>query len=172
MPAYAAPAEEEVRETFRANIIGMTRGGSTQVDIRISRWTTEEERSSLMAVVMDNDPRALSRAIRDQESIGWLQPRGQRSYRLRYSRQYVAEDGSRTIILATDRPVAMREATGGTQSMDFSITLVVMKLDAEGNGEGQLSLGNEILFNEQTNKLEITNIGNQPLRMGNIRPAN
>jgi hypothetical protein len=168
-PAVAAPAEEEIRETFRANVIGATRGRSTQMDIRISRWTTDEERSGLMEVVMDNDPRALARAIRNEESVGFLQIRGQRSYRLRYSRQSVAEDGSRTIVLATDRPVGMREATGTTQSMDFSITIAVLQLDAEGNGEGTLTLGNELIFDKAANRLEVTNAGTQAMRLTNIR---
>jgi hypothetical protein len=171
-PAVAAPAEEEVRETFRANVIGATRGRSTQMDIRISRWTTDEERSGLMEVVMDNDPRALARAIRNEESVGFLQIRGQRSYRLRYSRQNVNADGSRTIVLATDRPVGMREASGTTQSMDFSITIAVLNLDAEGNGEGSLSLGNELVFDKAKNQLEVTNAGVQPMRLTNIRPVN
>ena len=56
--------------------------------------------------------------------------------------------------------------------MDFSITLVVLNLDAEGNGEGQLTLGNEIIFNKETNTVEISNAGTQPIRMTNIRPVN
>jgi hypothetical protein len=173
VPATAAPAEEEeVRETFRANVIGATRGRSTQMDIRISRWTKDDERAGLMEVVMDNDSRALARAVRDQDSVGFLQIRGQRSYRLRYSRQSVAEDGSRTIVLATDRPVAMREATGTTQSMDFSITIAVLHLDAEGNGEGNLTLGNELIFDKDANQLEISNAGTQAIRLTNIRPVN
>jgi hypothetical protein len=168
-PALAAPADEEIRETFRANVIGATRGRSTQMDIRITRWTTDEERAGLMGVVMDNDSRALARAVRNEESVGFLQIRGQRSHRLRYSRQSVAEDGSRTIVLATDRPVAMREATGNTQSMDFSITIAVLQLDAEGNGEGTLTVGNELIFDKAANRLEVSNAGTQALRLTNIR---
>ena len=168
-PAYAAPADDEIRETFRANVIGASRGRSTQMDIRISRWTTDEERAGLMEVVMDNDSRALARAIRNEESVGFLQLRGQRSYRLRYSREAVGEDGSRTIVLATDRPVGMREASGGTQSMDFSVTIAVLHLDAEGNGEGGLTLGNELIFDKEANRLEVKSSGTQPIRLTNIR---
>ena len=163
-------AEEDGEEHYRANLIGMNgRGGSTQVEILIRRWTTDEQRADLTQVIMNNDPRALARAVRNQDSIGWLQPRSQRAYQLRYSRQYAGENGARTIVLATDRPIGMREATGTTQSMDFSVTLVVFQVDAEGNGEGQLSVGNEILFDEATNKLNITNAGSQPIRMTGIR---
>jgi hypothetical protein len=66
----------------------------------------------------------------------------------------------------------MEEATGTTQSIDFSVSLIVLTLDAEGNGEGTLTDGAEILFNETTNSLEITNIGNQPIRLTNVTTVN
>jgi hypothetical protein len=168
MPA-AGTAKEMPTEKFRANTISAPRGRSTQVDILVRRWTTEEERAGLIGVLKENNPREFARALRDQEEVGWVQFRGQRSYRLRYSRSIVEGD-KRMIILATDRPVAMLEATGGTQSMDFSVSLIVLQFEGDAEGVGQFSVGTEILFDETSNSLNVTNVGQEPLRLTNVRP--
>ena len=47
-----------------------------------------------------------------------------------------------------------------------------MTLDAEGNGEGVLSLGTEVRWNDKEEKLEVTNFSSQPIKLGNVRRTN
>ena len=48
----------------------------------------------------------------------------------------------------------------------------ILTLDTEGNGEGVLSLGTEVRWNDRENKLEVTNFSSQPIKLGSVRRTN
>ncbi len=79
------------------------------------------------------------------------------------------EDGKRQIVLATDRPVSFAEAYDQSRLGDFDVTIILLTVDAEGKGEGLLSMGTEVKWNDSTNKLEITNVSSQPIKLGDVR---
>ena len=49
------------------------------------------------------------------------------------------------------------------------MTLLVMDLDAEGNGEGQLAIGVQLSFDPETMTLTVENFGTEPVRLTSIR---
>ena len=53
----------------------------------------------------------------------------------------------------------------------FDVTLIVLNLDENGQGEGLLSLGTEVKWNGQEGKIEITNVTSQPIKLGDVRPV-
>ena len=44
-------------------------------------------------------------------------------------------------------------------------------VDAVDPGEGLLSLGTEVKWNDQAGKIEITNVTSQPIKLGDVRPV-
>lgn len=172
MVAEVLPAEEEDLpvnlSAVAANIGARGPRGQVRLDIRINRWSSEGERAVLLEAVKDPAQRSLPDALREQETVGRIREIQGLGYDLRYSRMIPAEDGSMQIILATDRPIAFGEAARSTRSLRNNVTLVYMKLDAEGNGEGQLMLGAEMTWNEEKNQLTIENLSSEPVRLGSI----
>lgn len=174
-----AEAEDHLPERYRANVMvtaGAAAGGSTMLDITIKAWTTEEERQQILSEIIDstslqkrNRNRAVARALRGASSVGFVAPRASTSWPLHYAKEFKLADGGRRVLLATDRPVTFVEAYGNLQAGDFDVTILELSFDKDGKGEGILSLGTEVRWNEQTEKLEITNFSSQPIRLGNIR---
>ena len=62
------------------------------------------------------------------------------SERLRYAREFKGEVGKRSIVMALDRPISMWEAAQNPRWRDYDMTLIVLDVDAEGKGEGQLAM--------------------------------
>ncbi len=58
-----------------------------------------------------------------------------------------------------------------TRLGDFDVTIILLTVDESGKGEGILSLGTEVKWNDSTNKLEVTNVTSQPIKLGDVRPA-
>ena len=164
-------------EQYQANAIVQTGGGSSVAQINIYRWSTDEERAELLEAIQKAtaDPRKNSReiakALRGQKKAGYAFFAARQGYPLRYARSFDLGDGKRQIILATDRPVSFQEVYQQTQLGDFDVSLVVLNLDENGNGEGMLSLGTEVKWNDQSGKIEITNVTSQPIKLGNVRQA-
>lgn len=182
----AEESAEKFRQTFAATAVAMgtsnppiiPSGRSATVDINVTRWTTDEERDALFAVLADEGQQGLIKLLKKQEETGWIRVTGpsQRgsmttfpSERFRYAREIAMEDGSRRVVLALDRPISMYEATRRPRWRDYDMTLLVMDLDSEGKGAGQLAIGVQLELDSDTNTLVIENFGTEPVRLLNIR---
>ncbi len=113
--------------------------------------------------------RSVADGLREQDTVGRFRQIQGLGHDLRYSRMIPMEDGGMQVILATDRPIAMVEASRSTRSLDNNVSLIFLTLDAEGNGEGQLMVGAELTWDEENNRLTIEQISSEPVRLGSIR---
>jgi hypothetical protein len=185
MPTPAVAEEAgDLPKNFQANVMVVTGqpGGprSSLLEIRLREWTTEEERQQVLAEIKEasaqsarNRNRAVARALRGASRVGSMNLRNTTGWPIRYSRHTQLSDGGQRILLATDRPVSFAEAlSAGAVLGDFDVTVVELTLDAEGNGEGTISVGTEVRWNDQTGKLEVTNFSTQPVRLTNLRRTN
>jgi hypothetical protein len=163
LPA-AAKDKTETIERYKANAIVQTAGTGSTAEINIYRWSSDDERNEILEVIKKatddkrKNNRDVAKALRGQEKTGYAFMAGRQGYPLRYAREFQMGGGKRQIILATDRPVSFQEVYQQTQLGDFDVTMVLLNVDENGNGEGLLSVGTEVKWNESTGKLEVTNV--------------
>ena len=175
--AIVAPAiigAQDSEERFRAIAVVMgnvATGRNSSIDIVISRWTTPEEREALLEVLMTGDQNAFRQALTKQEMTGWMRLPDTLRQEFRYA--WVGsqrEDGSREIIIATDRIIPFVEAWNRPRSFDYDITLIEMELDENNEGSGIAAVG--VKFKVEGNNLTIENFGTQPVNLNAIRKTN
>ncbi|MGB3563294.1 MAG: hypothetical protein WBH85_00105 [Thermoanaerobaculia bacterium] len=169
MPALAQKSIEK----YKANALVQTAGAGSMAEINIYRWSSDAERDEILQVIKNATDskrrnRDVSTALRGQEKAGYAFLAGERGYPLRYAREFKTDEG-RQIILATDRPVSFGEVYSQGQLGDFDTTIIVLKLDDDGKGEGIVSVGTEVIWNEKTGQIEVTNVTSQPVKLGNVR---
>ena len=161
---------------YRANAVVMSGVGNTQptqFNADIYGWNTDEERSEILAAVKEatNDKyagQAVSKALRKQPKMGTLWMTGTIGYPIRYARK-IESGGKTQIILGTDRPVQASEVYAGSPSQDFAVTVVILNLPQDGKkGDGILSVGTELRWDEGSEKVEPTNITSQPIKLTDV----
>jgi len=173
----AAKDKPEIIESYNANAIVQTGGGASMATINIYRWSSDDERGEILAAIKkataENRPnsRDVAKELRGQVKTGYAFFAGKQGYPLRYARSFDMGDGKRQIILATDRPVTFQEAYDQTRLGDFDVTLILLNVDENGKGDGLLSMGTEVKWSDKTNKLEVTNVTSQPVKLGDVRPG-
>ena len=139
-------------ERYSATVTA-TDGRSIDVEISVARWTTQAERTAIMAAIEENAAADLQAVLVQATKLGTIVV-GESTYELRYawpSRQRL----SRRLFLATDRPI--REVTAANDSgfqfsridIDTSLTLppsgtirgaIELEVDADGTVRvGQLA---------------------------------
>ena len=173
--ATPAAAAKKVIEKYEANAIMQARGASTTATINIYRWTSDGERDEILEAIKSASQdkrlgnRKVAQALRGQEKAGYAFLTGRQGYPLRYARSFDTGGGKRQIILAADRPVSFDEVYDHSAAGDYDVTLVLLDIDENGKGDGILSIGTEISWNEETGKLEMDNYSSQPTTLGNVR---
>jgi len=164
---------EELPLNFDAIAVNMSNvgpRGQVRLQIRVDRWSTDEERAKLMEalVAQTRGGRQLADSLFSKESVGTIRESQSLAYDLRYSRSIPTESG-RQIILATDRRIAFAEAWRASRTMDYNVSLIILDVDQDGRGEGQILLGAEFGWNEEKNLVEIEHFASEPIRLNNVR---
>jgi hypothetical protein len=171
--AAPAPAEDEGLpqrfDVIAANIGALGPSGQARLDINIERWSTEEEREILTEALKTDAQRKLPKALRKQDRVGRIREVQGLGYDLNYSREIPMPDGGRQVILATDRPLGFAEVSRNRRSTRYNVTLIILAVDAEGNGEGQMMLGAEFTWDAEAEQLTIENRSSEPVRLTQVR---
>ncbi len=164
-----------MNETFTAFAINMNSGPKTAtVDIRIERWSTDAERQTLLSILTEEKDKyranqALLKALQKMPKAGYIRTPNTLAWDLRYARQNPMEDGSRQIVVGTDRPVGFAEARNQPRTMDYPFTVIEMRLNKEDKGEGKMLAGTQLYIDPKTKNLVLENYGQQPVRLNEIK---
>jgi hypothetical protein len=177
-------ARETAVEEFTAFAIntnsrptGPNRPTTASLSITIERWSTDEERDQLMAIVKEqSDVRrmndALLAALQRLPRVGRMRESNTLGWDLRYARQTPLDEGGRQILIGTDRPIPFWEARDQPRSFDYRFTILDMRLDKEHQGEGKMLADTRLVIDRRTNGLVLEHYDTQPVRLNQIRRRN
>jgi hypothetical protein len=175
-----APAPEERLEitAFAVNMSNIGTGANAVVEIRINSWSTPEEREHLIATMLEKGEDALLRELQKAPVHGrWSIPgyMGPDIHQLRlghdihYAWQTRQPDGGRRIILATDRYIGFVEARNQPRSIDYPFTLMEIRVNKDGQGEGKMAVATKISFEKKKHVMELENYASEPVRLQNLK---
>jgi hypothetical protein len=177
--ASAGWQQPPLPETFSALAIVMgniATGRNERIMIRITRWTTPEERDGLIATIIEkpDDDEALRNALQKQEETGFIRGStvgaGWPSERLRYAWQWVDEEtGNRRIVLGLDRPIGGLELWRQSRALQYQITVIVLDVDKNGEGTGLLSVGTQINYDPDLQRFVVEYYSSEPVRLTTVR---
>jgi hypothetical protein len=174
-PAAGSPTEAPSKKDplrFTAFNVSMPTGVAGVTEINIERWTTAAERTKLLGLVEtaklgEGGQRKLLDAlqkinprtgfIRTPNSIGWD---------LRYAVENKMDDGTRQIVVVTDKPVSFAAAASQGEVMDYPFTLIEMRMRPNEKGEGKMLAATSITV--KNGRLELENYGQEPVRLTQI----
>jgi len=167
--AFAQSNGQPERFTANAVLLSPEYGTRQQtVEMTVNRWSPNAERTRLVAVLQEKGPGELLKQLQKMKSVGRIRTPDSIGYDLRYAQQTPSEDGGRTIVIATDRPIGFWEATQRPRSIDYPFTVIQMKLDRDGNGSGTLSYATRIVA-RGNNVIELEDFATQPIMLNNIK---
>jgi hypothetical protein len=161
--------EPERFTAFAVNMGSIGRGGANTVIIQVDRWSTEAERDTLITAFQEKGSDGLLRALQKNKRVGFMRLPNSLGYDLRFARQIPGEDGGRRIIIATDRRIGFQEARQSARTMDYPFSLVEMRFNAQGEGEGKFAVATKITYNKDKQVVELENYSSEPLRLTTIR---
>jgi len=172
-----AQDEKKMRNVYRARIVDMSNrqsGLAGMADFIVTRWTLPAERTMLLNTLQDKGHDAFIKALRMREETGFLSPQttqvsGYGSTRFRYAYQFDKEDGSKHIVIVTDRTIRERETS--REIGDYDVTLIMMDFPANSDtGTGQMYWALRVQWDKKEDKLKLDSAGgSEPLRLTEIK---
>ena len=172
----------ELTLPLRMSAFAVNMGGTLRTtavwDIRVTRWTTPDERGKLLGQIAENKPNDLLRALQKLPSAGRISVPGHRGpdphkvvlgWTLHYAFATPGEDGGWRIGIATDRYIGMWEAREQPRTIDYPFTLIEIRLDKEGKGVGKMAVATRIEYDKKKKQMVLENYASEPVRLNEIK---
>jgi hypothetical protein len=156
-------------EKFTAMAVNMSRGGSGTVEIVVNRWSTEAERQKLMSTLMDKGDDKLLSVLQDMPRVGYFRTPSSIGYDIHYAHRTPDPEGGERVVLATDRRIGFWEAANQPRSIDYPFTVIELRMNRDGVGEGKMSLATKIMADKNTNTVVLENYDIQPVLLQSVR---
>jgi hypothetical protein len=156
-------------EEFRGFGVHLQGKGRGTIIIGIERWSTDEERNNYLTILRDKGQAALIKALEDGPRVGYIRLANSQAVELKYARSTELPDGTRRVVIATNRFIHFKEAATPTRSRYYDFSIAEIRFPkGEEKGEGKLAPATAISVDKTTNALSIENYGVEPVRMSSI----
>ena len=178
-PASARAQNEKLDiSAFAINMSNIATGSNAVVQINIDSWSTPEERELLITTMVEKKPTDLLKALQKLPVRGRFRIPTARQpdphhlslgLDIHYAWQTPLPEGGRRIVLATDRYIGFNEARNQPRSIDYPFSLIEMRVDKDGKGQGKMAVATKIDFDKDKKVVQIENYGSEPVRLNEIR---
>jgi hypothetical protein len=159
----ALAADPKPIEAYTAFAASLGTGKTAVIDIAVSRWSTDQEREMLLATLQEFGRDKLVDTLRKLPPVGTIRTSNSLGYDLYYAREHKAADGSRRVVLATNRWVSFRELVNNARSKDYQLTLIELRFGSDGKGEGKLVPAAKVTWDKDAKRIEIENYNALPV---------
>jgi hypothetical protein len=163
------------REKFTAFAVnldsaaGVARPGAGVVEMVVERYSSDAERDRLMKALREKGPEKLLDTLQSLPRVGYIRTPNSIGYDLHYARKTPLDEGGERVVLATDRYISFWEAANRPRTIDYPFTIIELRLNRDGEGEGKMSLATKITMDKDHNQIELENYGSQPVLLKSVR---
>ena len=156
---------------FAVNLDGtrMAQAGAGVVEMVVERYSTDAERDRLLKALIENGPDKLLDTLQSLPRVGYIRSPNSIGYDLHYARKAPLPEGGERVIMATDRYISFWEAANRPRTIDYPFTLIELRLNRDGEGEGKISIATRITIDKERNQIELENYGTQPVLLTTVR---
>ena len=146
-------------------------GGGTTVTIGIYRWSTDAERTALINTLKEEGSPEMVADMSQLPQVGFIMTQGTLAYALYYARENTLPDGTKQIVLATNRPLTFGGSLAGTtRTLKYDLGIVEMHFSKSGgDGEGKVITQGMAEIDKTTGKISVKNYSGQPTRLMQIK---
>jgi threonine dehydrogenase-like Zn-dependent dehydrogenase len=146
---------------------GAAQGKSVSVTIYINSFTTDEEVENYLDILKTKGQDGLESAFDKTRERGRIAIVGTTGNDISFIRSRTAET-KRIITMAANRTISFPELRESPRSRDYKFTIIELRLDADGKGDGTLMYATKLKFNKK-GQLELEHYGQTPVRLANVR---
>jgi len=175
----AQTAGQPIRlSAWAVSMANVATGANAVLDIRVNKWSTQQQRQELIAVFLDKGQDALLGKLQDMPEMGRLSIPGRQGpdptqtrlgWTLRYTNQSPLPDGGMRILIATDRVMSFQEVRNRPRSYDYPFTFLEIHLTKDGTGEGKMAVATQLQFDKKKNTIIFENYSTEPVRLTNVK---
>jgi hypothetical protein len=154
-------------EIFTAFAVQMQSGRAGSVEIAITRWSTDGEREMLLGILKEAGQPAMIAELQKLPQVGYIKMPNSMGVALFYARSNTLPDGTRQVVIGTDRTIGMATKAPQLSKYDASVIELHFKPGSE-KGEGKIVLAAKASVGKD-GKVQISNYQGEPVRLKDVK---
>jgi hypothetical protein len=119
---------------------------------------------------------ALAAALQTAKTVGYIWTSEAAGYSLRYAYRIPQPDGGERIIFATERRLGawndLWKPAGGAAVTNYDFSIVELRLNAKGEGEGRSSLTGKVTVDPTAKTIALENYSSLPVVFKDVKRRN
>jgi hypothetical protein len=164
--------------SWAVSMANVATGANAIIDIRVNKWSTDQERQEMIATFLDKGQDGLLSKLQKAPVKGRISIPGRQGpdpnqtrlgWNLRFAMQQPLEDGGMRILIATDRYMSFAEVRNRPRTYDYPFTFVEIHLTKDGTGEGKMAVATQLQFDKKKNAIIFENYSTEPVRLTNVK---
>jgi hypothetical protein len=150
-------------ETFTARAFSVQTGETGIVEMVVNRWSTDGEKEVLKAVLKAAGSQAMVNEMEKMPQVGYIKVPNSMGDALLYARSTDMPDGSRQVVLATNRPISVAGSLAPGTEQKYDLSVIEMRFKkGEKKGEGKMVLAAQASIDPKTGNVQLQNYMGQP----------
>jgi hypothetical protein len=169
LASLGAQSERARYSAFAVDMTGIMGATSTPLDLVITRWATDAENTQVMTILGEQGAAKLLDYLRKAPRVGGVSAPGSLGIDIKFARRTPGASGAEQVLLLADRAIGPAEAANQARSLDYPFTLVELKLNSAGRGDGTITLAAKIGLDRFTKNVVLENLVDQPIRLNTVK---
>jgi hypothetical protein len=150
-------------ETFNARAFSVQTGQTGRVEVVINRWSTDGEKEVLKAVLKAAGSQAMVNEMEKMPQVGYIKTPESMGDALLYARSNEMPDGSRQVVVATNRPISVAGSLAPGAANKYDLSVIEMRFKkGDKKGEGKIVVAGEASIDPKTGNVQLTNYQGMP----------
>jgi hypothetical protein len=168
----------QATEGFTATTVNMDPAGE-DLKIDLLRWSSDKDRQAVVAVIMtpaeEGSLDTGISALIGLPTLGYVWPSSSGvGYSVKYAHRTETPDGGEHITLVTSRRLgtygrASWRPTGAANTSIRPFTVIELRLDSGGGGEGKLSAATDIVFDAENSTVALKDYDADPVVLDSVK---
>jgi hypothetical protein len=154
---------------YTAAAFNVDRGSAGNIEIVVNRWSTDAQRDRLMDTLRDSGEERMLTVLQDLPRMGYFRWPNSIGVDIHFARRAPLPDGGQRVTLITDRWIGYWEAANQPPSIDYPFTLIELGLNADGEGEGKMSIATKLVLDKKTNSITREDWDLQPVMLTQVK---
>jgi hypothetical protein len=153
----SAGAYSPAPERFTAFAVSMTNGAtgrSSNLELVIDHWSTSADRDDLAAALDEQGPEGLLKRLQGRPRVGYVRAAGRLGNDIPFAREVQHSAGTRHIVIVLARRLSFNEVNPSSATEEYPFTVIELRLDAAGGGDGRMSVGARIKVHKGSDQIE------------------
>jgi hypothetical protein len=176
VPVGAFAQGQAKYEEFTAKVANVSVGAGQDLRMDVFRWSTDEERTALVAALKGKEPSdtTVVDAIQKGPSLGTIWTSESLGYTIRYAYHDTLPSGTERVVLVTDRRFGswsgqVWKPARQADPVDYPFSLIELRLKPGGAGEGKMSLTTKVTVDDGGKTLVLAGYDAAPVVLRNAK---